>query len=119
MKITQGSEIPGPILAIKAMKEGLKVSLEQGLEIEKNNFVEAVLSKQAKGSIHTFFLKTMSDKAPVAHDKRISTNTDRQVNSARFWYEGKGNCHRCASMYSDESGRKRCSWGTGAGKRIC
>ena len=62
LKATRGRELPGPTLALKSIQEGLKVSLEKGLEIEMNNFVEAVLSREAKGSIHTFFLKTMSDK---------------------------------------------------------
>jgi len=62
LKATKGREIPGLMLALKSIGDGLKVSLEEGLEIEKNNFVEAVLTNEAKGSIHTFFLKTMSDK---------------------------------------------------------
>ncbi len=61
LKATKGREIPGPMLAIKAMQEGLKVPLEEGLKIETAYFVDAVLSKQAKGSIHTFFLNTLSD----------------------------------------------------------
>jgi 3-hydroxyacyl-CoA dehydrogenase len=40
----------------------LKLPLEQGLEVEKANFVEVVLSKEAKGSINTFFIKGMTDK---------------------------------------------------------
>ncbi len=62
MKVTRGREIPAPLLALKTMQEGLKVSLEKGLEIERNNFVEVVLSKEAKGSINTFYLKGMTDK---------------------------------------------------------
>jgi len=62
LKVTRGREIPGPMLAIKAIRDGLKVSLAEGLVIEKDNFIDAVLSNQAKGGIHTFFLKTMSDK---------------------------------------------------------
>ena len=62
LKVTRGRELPGPMLALKSIQEGLKVSLEEGLEIEMKNFVEALLSKEAKGSIHTFFLKTMGDK---------------------------------------------------------
>jgi 3-hydroxyacyl-CoA dehydrogenase/enoyl-CoA hydratase/carnithine racemase len=62
LKVTRGRELPGPTLALKSIQEGLKVSLDEGIEIEMNYFVEAVLSKEAKGSIHTFFLKTMSDK---------------------------------------------------------
>ncbi len=62
LKATRGREIPGPMLALRSMQEGLKVSLAEGLEIEKRNFVEVVLSKEAKGGIHTFFLKGMTDK---------------------------------------------------------
>ncbi len=61
-KVTKGREIPGPILAIKAIQEGVKGSLKEGIEIEKNYFADVVLTDQAKGSINTFFLKTMSDK---------------------------------------------------------
>jgi 3-hydroxyacyl-CoA dehydrogenase/enoyl-CoA hydratase/carnithine racemase len=62
LKATKGREIPGPMLALKSMHEGLKLSLSQGLEIEKAHFVEVVLSKEAKGSINTFFIKGMTDK---------------------------------------------------------
>jgi len=50
LKATRGREIPGIMLAIQAIRDGLKVSLEQGLDIEKRNFTEAVLSHQAKGT---------------------------------------------------------------------
>ena len=62
LKATKGRYIPGPMLALKSIHEGLKVSLEKGLELEKANFAEVVLTRQAKGSIHTFFIKGMTDK---------------------------------------------------------
>ncbi len=62
LKATKGRYIPGPMLALKSMHEGLKVPLEKGLELEKANFVEVVLTHQAKGSINTFFIKGMTDK---------------------------------------------------------
>jgi 3-hydroxyacyl-CoA dehydrogenase/enoyl-CoA hydratase/carnithine racemase len=62
LKATKGREIPGPMLALKAMHEGLKLPLEEGLEREKAWFVEVALSKEAKGSINTFFIKGMTDK---------------------------------------------------------
>lgn len=62
LKATKGRELPAPMLALKSMHEGLKLPLEQGLEVEKANFVEVVLSKEAKGSINTFFIKGMTDK---------------------------------------------------------
>jgi 3-hydroxyacyl-CoA dehydrogenase/enoyl-CoA hydratase/3-hydroxybutyryl-CoA epimerase len=62
LKATKGREIPGPMLALKSMHEGLKLPLTQGLELEKANFVEVVLSKEAKGGINTFFIKGMTDK---------------------------------------------------------
>jgi len=62
LKATKGREIPGPILALDSMHRGVKLSLEEGLELEKDNFVKVILSKQAKGSINTFFIKGMTDK---------------------------------------------------------
>ena len=61
-KTTQGREIPGPMLALESMHQGLKRPLEQGLEIEKANFVEVVLSKEAKENLNTFFVKEISEE---------------------------------------------------------
>ncbi|MCX5850688.1 MAG: enoyl-CoA hydratase-related protein, partial [Deltaproteobacteria bacterium] len=48
LKATKGREIPGPMMALKSMQDGLKVSLKEGLEFEKKYFVIAGLSKEAK-----------------------------------------------------------------------
>ncbi len=90
LKATRGREIPGPMLAVKAMREGLKVGLEQGLQIEKNNFVEAVLTNQAKGSIHTFFLKTMSDKPASLMSKGFKPKAVHKVGVLGFGTMGRG-----------------------------
>ncbi len=62
LKATKGRELPAHMLAIRSIQEGLKVPLDDALEIEKKNFVEVVLSHEAKGSINTFFIKSMTDK---------------------------------------------------------
>ncbi len=62
LKVTKGRELPGPMLAIRAMQEGLKLPLKEALEVEKKYFIQTVLSPEAKGSINSFFLKTMTDK---------------------------------------------------------
>ncbi|MBI5252260.1 MAG: enoyl-CoA hydratase/isomerase family protein [Desulfomonile tiedjei] len=90
LKTTRGRVIPGPMLAIKSMQDGLKVSLAEGLEIEKNNFVEAVLSNQAKGSIHTFFLKTMSDKPRSLMSKGFQPTPIKKVAILGFGTMGRG-----------------------------
>ena len=90
LKATRGREIPGPMLAIESMREGLKVSLEQGLEIEKRYFIDAVLSDQAKGSIHTFFLKTMSDKPKGMITKGFEPKPIKKVAILGFGTMGRG-----------------------------
>lgn len=90
LKVTRGREIPGPMLAIKSMQEGLKISLEEGLEIEKNNFVEAVLTKEAKGSIHTFFLKTMGDKPERMMSKDFEPKPLKKIAILGFGIMGRG-----------------------------
>jgi 3-hydroxyacyl-CoA dehydrogenase/enoyl-CoA hydratase/carnithine racemase len=62
IKAARGRELPGPMGALQTMQEGLKVSLSEGLLIEKKKFIEVVLTPAAKGSINTFFLKTLTDK---------------------------------------------------------
>ncbi|MBW1979242.1 MAG: enoyl-CoA hydratase/isomerase family protein [Deltaproteobacteria bacterium] len=90
LKTTRGREIPGPMLALKSMQEGLKGSLEQGLEVEKNNFIEVILSNQAKGSIHTFFLKTMSDKPANMMSKGFEPKPINKVCILGFGTMGRG-----------------------------
>jgi 3-hydroxyacyl-CoA dehydrogenase/enoyl-CoA hydratase/carnithine racemase len=79
LRVTRGREIPGPMLALAAMRDGLKVPLEKGLEIEKANFLDVVMSKEAKGSISTFFIKTMTDKPKSMMSKGF---TPKPVNKA-------------------------------------
>ncbi len=62
LKTTKGRWIPGPMLAIKAMEEGLMCPLAEGLEIEIKYFMKTAMSNEAKGSINTFFIKTLTDK---------------------------------------------------------
>ena len=90
LKATKGREIPGHTLAIASMRDGLKVSLEEGLKIEINNFAEAVVSNQAKGSIHTFFLKTMSDKPKSMMTKGFEPRKINKVAILGFGNMGRG-----------------------------
>ncbi|MFH1350590.1 MAG: 3-hydroxyacyl-CoA dehydrogenase NAD-binding domain-containing protein [Pseudomonadota bacterium] len=90
LRATRGREIPGPMLAIKSIQEGLKVPLEEGLKLEKNNFVEAVLSKEAKGSIHTFFLKTMSDKPRSMMRRDFQPKSLKKIALLGFGTMGRG-----------------------------
>lgn len=62
LKATKGREIPGPLLLIKAVEEGINLPLKEALEVEKKYFTDVILSPEAKGSINTFFIKTMTDK---------------------------------------------------------
>jgi 3-hydroxyacyl-CoA dehydrogenase len=78
------------MLAVKSIQDGLKVSLAEGLDIEKNNFVEAVLSDQAKGSIHTFFLKTMSDKPRAMMTKGFTPKKVNKIALLGFGTMGRG-----------------------------
>jgi len=90
LKTTKGREIPGLMLAIKSIQEGVKVSLDEGLEIEKRNFLEAVLSNEAKGSIHTFFLKTMSDKPRAMMSKDFEPKPLKKIAILGFGTMGRG-----------------------------
>jgi len=89
-KAKGGREIPGIILALNCMQEGVKVSLEKGLEIERKNFLDAILTDQAKGSIHTFFLKTMSDKPDAMMSKEFEPKALKKIGVLGFGNMGRG-----------------------------
>ena len=90
LKATRGRELPGPMLALNAIREGLKVSLAEGLAIERRNFVEVVLSKEAKGSINTFFLKGMTDKPKTMMTKGFVPKELKRVAVLGFGTMGRG-----------------------------
>ncbi|MBU4582598.1 MAG: enoyl-CoA hydratase/isomerase family protein [Proteobacteria bacterium] len=90
LKATKGREIPGPMLALKSMHEGLKVSLAEGIEIEKKNFVEVVLTKEAKGSINTFFIKGMTDKPQTMMTKGFVPKPLKKIAVLGFGTMGRG-----------------------------
>jgi 3-hydroxyacyl-CoA dehydrogenase/enoyl-CoA hydratase/carnithine racemase len=90
LKATRGRELPGPMLALKSMHQGLKVSLAEGLEIEKRHFVEVVLTKEAKGSINTFFLKGMTDKPKAMMTKGFVPKELKRAAVLGFGTMGRG-----------------------------
>ena len=90
LKTTRGRELPGLMLALASIRDGVKVSLEEGLEIEKANFVKAVLSNEAKGSIHTFFLKTMSEKPKSLMSKGFEPKALDKIGILGFGTMGRG-----------------------------
>ncbi len=90
LKATRGRELPAPMLALRAMHEGLKVSLSEGLAIERNYFTEVVLSREAKGSINTFFLKGMTDKPAAMMTKGFVPKELKRVAVLGFGTMGRG-----------------------------
>ncbi len=90
LKATRGRELPGPTLAIKAMQEGAKLSLAEGLEVEKKYFIDVALSPEAKGSIHTFFLKTKTDRPLSMVPKDFEPKALKKVAILGFGTMGRG-----------------------------
>ena len=90
LKATKGRYIPGPMLALKSIHEGLKVSLEKGLELEKANFAEVVLTHQAKGSINTFFFNGMTDKPKAMMTKGFQPKPLNRAAILGFGTMGRG-----------------------------
>jgi 3-hydroxyacyl-CoA dehydrogenase/enoyl-CoA hydratase/3-hydroxybutyryl-CoA epimerase len=90
LKATRGRELPGLMLALASIRDGVKASLEEGLEIEKTNFVKAVLSNEAKGGIHAFFLKTMSDKPKSLMRKGFEPKPLNKIAILGFGTMGRG-----------------------------
>jgi 3-hydroxyacyl-CoA dehydrogenase/enoyl-CoA hydratase/3-hydroxybutyryl-CoA epimerase len=90
LKATKGRYIPGPFLALKSIHEGIKVSLEEGLKKEIDNFAEVVLTPQAKGSINTFFIKGMTDKPKAMMTKGFQPKPLNKIAILGFGTMGRG-----------------------------
>lgn len=90
LKANRGRALPGPMLALKAIQEGVKVSLEEGIKIEEESFATAVASKEAKGSINTFFLKTLTDKPKAMMTKGFVPKPVNKVAVLGFGMMGRG-----------------------------
>jgi 3-hydroxyacyl-CoA dehydrogenase / enoyl-CoA hydratase / 3-hydroxybutyryl-CoA epimerase len=90
LKATRGRALPAPMLALKSIQEGLKESLEKGMEIEKANFVEVVMAKESKGSINTFFIKTLTDKPKAMMTKGFVPKPLKKAAVLGFGTMGRG-----------------------------
>ena len=118
LKATRGRELPAPLLALKSIHDGLKVSLAEGLAIERRNFVEVVLSKEAKGSINTFFLKGMTDKPKTMMTKGFVPKPTQAGGRPRLRDDGAGDRHRDAPEHPLPRPGQGYPRGPGAGARI-
>ncbi|MEE4353433.1 MAG: 3-hydroxyacyl-CoA dehydrogenase NAD-binding domain-containing protein [Desulfatiglans sp.] len=90
LKATRGRELPAHMLALKAMQEGLKVSLKDSIAIEKKYFLEVIASPEAMGSINTFFLKTYTDKPKAMIPKGFEPKPIKKVAMLGFGAMGRG-----------------------------
>jgi 3-hydroxyacyl-CoA dehydrogenase/enoyl-CoA hydratase/carnithine racemase len=90
LKSARGRELPAPLLALKAMGEGLKVSIEQGLKIEADCFIEVLKTPESKGTINTFFLKSLSDKPKALIPKGFEPKPIRKFGILGFGTMGRG-----------------------------
>lgn len=90
LKATRGREIPAPMLALAAMQEGLKLSLKEGLEIEKKYFQKIIETPESKGSINTFFLKTLTDKPKSFISKGFEPKPLKKIAILGFGTMGRG-----------------------------
>jgi 3-hydroxyacyl-CoA dehydrogenase/enoyl-CoA hydratase/carnithine racemase len=90
LKMTKGREIPGLMLFIKAVEEGLNLPLKEALEVEKKYFAETVLTPEAKGSINTFFIKTMTDKPKNMMTKGFTPKPLKKAAILGFGTMGRG-----------------------------
>jgi 3-hydroxyacyl-CoA dehydrogenase / enoyl-CoA hydratase / 3-hydroxybutyryl-CoA epimerase / enoyl-CoA isomerase len=89
-KASRGRDLPAPRLALKAMQEGLKRSLAEGLKIEADCFFEVLGTPESRGSINTFFLKTYSDKPQAMIPKGFHPRPLRKLAVLGFGTMGRG-----------------------------
>ncbi|CAN5618604.1 fatty acid oxidation complex subunit alpha FadB [soil metagenome] len=72
-------QYPAPLLALKSIKEGTDLPLEQGLEVEKRVALELFGSPIASNLISLFFVKQRLGKDPGVDDEKIQPAEIRRV----------------------------------------
>ncbi|MBW1787540.1 MAG: enoyl-CoA hydratase/isomerase family protein [Deltaproteobacteria bacterium] len=90
LKATRGREIPAPMLALKAMHEGLKQTLEEGLKTELKYFFQVNRVPECKGTINTFFLKTRTDKPASMLPRDFEPKPVKKIAMLGFGTMGRG-----------------------------
>jgi 3-hydroxyacyl-CoA dehydrogenase/enoyl-CoA hydratase/carnithine racemase len=58
----KGRELPAPLMVLKSIQGGVRLPLEDGLKHEIECGVQILMTKEATGSINTFFIRTMIEK---------------------------------------------------------
>jgi len=90
LKVTRGRELPAPMTAIRSMQEGLKLPLDKALVNEKELVIQLAMEKQTKGTINTFFLKTMTDKPTSMMTKGFNPRPLKKAAVLGFGTMGRG-----------------------------
>lgn len=90
LKKTRGRELPGLMLCITSVQDGLKLSLEEGLKLEGEYFIDSILSDEAKGSINTFFLKNLTDKPKKMMTRGFEPKPLKKATVLGFGTMGRG-----------------------------
>ena len=90
LKRTRGRGLPAHMLVLKAIQEGLKTSLEQGLKLEQKYFLEVIKAPESRGSINTFFLKTYTDKPQTMIPSGFQPRPLKKIAVLGFGTMGRG-----------------------------
>jgi 3-hydroxyacyl-CoA dehydrogenase/enoyl-CoA hydratase/3-hydroxybutyryl-CoA epimerase len=90
LKATRGREVPAPMTAIRSIQEGLKLPLEKALENEKELVTQLSLKNETKGTINTFFLKTLTDKPKGMMTKGFEPKPLKKAAVLGFGTMGRG-----------------------------
>lgn len=61
LKKFKGRLLPAPKAILTLMEQGLKLPLNEALELEKRLFIDVALSPEHKGHVNTFLLKAMTN----------------------------------------------------------
>lgn len=90
IKAARGQTPPGPLAALKAIENGSNLSLEDGLELEREYFVNVALSPEANGMLNTVFLGQRTDNPKSLLPRNASLKPINKVAIIGFGTMGVG-----------------------------
>lgn len=89
-KAYRGRQIPGLMLAIKAVQNGLKLPLKDALAVEKQCYLEAAVLPEARGAINSFYLQQKTNRPTTTIPKGYAPKPVNKVGIIGFGTMGIG-----------------------------
>ncbi len=107
IKAKTKGQYPAPLLALKAIREGANLALQDGLKVERKALTELVGSPVLANLIGIFFMKNRLSRDPGVNDPTVAARPVNHVGVLGDGLDGRG-YRRGPRALGDPHGHGRC-----------